>query len=194
MPPGSAIPVKKQTRMQKLIHEVLLAVGLVLLLGISGPAAAQKIKGQYVSKVQEDGTIYHIFPKTLFCDRQAGELKCDVTYKTRQDGKATVNFTYYAEQATPADSVCFRTAAVTVSGPVEKIYIEPSKKQWAHRYVLYSDADALARFFDVEATPEATLYFSGGGSVTYPVQRSAWRDYAPVVSKIFEMIHYNEAE
>lgn len=180
--------------MQKFRRRVRLVVCAVLLLGISGPAAAQKIKGHYVSRVQEDGTIYHIFPKTLFSDRQAGDLTCDITYKTSQDGRATVNFTYYAGRVKPADSVCFRTGTVAVSGPVEKIYIEPDKKQWAHRYTLLVDADKLVRLFDCEATPTALLYLAGGEVVTYPVQRSPWRDHAPVVSKIFEMIRYNEAQ
>lgn len=101
-----------------------------LLLGVCLSASAQKIKGRYVSKVQEDGTIYHTFPETLFSSREAGDLTFDITYKTRQDGTATVNFTYYAAQAAPSDSVRFEAGTVTLAGPVEKIYIEPEKKRW----------------------------------------------------------------
>ncbi|MFR0905671.1 MAG: hypothetical protein ACLSVO_06560 [Alistipes sp.] len=165
-----------------------------LLLGVCLSASAQKIKGRYVSKVQEDGTIYHTFPETLFSSREAGDLTFDITYKTRQDGTATVNFTYYAAQAAPSDSVRFEAGKVTLAGPVEKIYIEPEKKRWVHRYTFSVDADALARFFDPAAQPEATLYPAGGRPVRYHVQKSAWRDYAPVASKIFEMIRYNEAQ
>ena len=165
-----------------------------LLLGVCLSASAQKIKGRYVSKVEEDGTIYHTFPETLFSSREAGDLTFDITYKTRQDGTATVNFTYYAAQAAPSDSVRFEAGKVTLAGPVEKIYIEPEKKRWVHRYTFSVDADALARFFDPAAQPEATLYPAGGRPVRYHVQKSAWRDYAPVASKIFEMIRYNEAQ
>ncbi len=165
-----------------------------LLLVVCGPVSAQKIKGRYVSKVQEDGTIYHTFPETLFTDRNAGDLTFDVTYKTRQDGTATVNFTYYAARATPAASIRFRSEQVTLEGPVEKIYIEPDKKRWVHRYTFGVQVDDLARFFDAGATPDVTLYTADGQEVAYRVQRSAWRDYAPVAFKIFEMIRYNEAE
>ena len=66
---------------------------LLLVAGASGTLRAQDIRGRYVSKTQEDGTIYHTFPCTLFEHPEAGDLTFDITYKERTDGLATLNFT-----------------------------------------------------------------------------------------------------
>lgn len=154
-------------------------------------ASAQNIRSHYVSKAEEDGTIYHTFPVTLFENREAGDLTFDITYKEHRSGRATINFTCRMLQAVPVDSVRFASGVVTMSGPVEKLYLEPEKKGWKHRYTFDADGSQLCGFFDEQAEPEVTLYVGGQPSV-YRAKRSAWRSYAPVGYKIFEMIYVNE--
>ena len=154
-------------------------------------ASAQNIRSHYVSKAEEDGTIYHTFPVTLFENREAGDLTFDITYKEHRGGRATINFTCRMPQAVPVDSVRFASGVVTMSGPVEKLYLEPEKKGWKHRYTFDADGSQLCGFFDEQAEPEVTLYVGGQPSV-YRAKRSAWRSYAPVGYKIFEMIYVNE--
>ena len=52
-------------------------------------------------------------------------------------------------------------------------------------------ASQLCGFFDEKAQPEVVLYV-GGEPWIYRVKRSAWRSYAPVGYRIFEMIRINE--
>ncbi len=167
-------------------------LALLFAAGVSGGLSAQDIRGRYVSRTQEDGTIYHTFPCTLFEHPEAGDLTFDITYKEDADGLATLNFTCEMDGAVPIDSVCFAAGAVRLQGAVEKLYIEPERKRWRHRYSLRTPVEALYPFFDAEAQPKAALY-AGECVWYYRVKRSAWRSYAPVGRKIFEMVRVNEA-
>lgn len=159
--------------------------------GIVSDLSAQRISGHYVSKAEEDGVIYHTLPCTLFEHPELGELTFDITYKEGADGIATINFTYGAERPAPADSVCFLSGRTRMAGPVTKIYLEPHRKGWKHRYTLRTPVGLLGAFFDPAAEPSVTLH-ADGGPYLYRVRRSAWRSYAPIGCKIFEMIRVNE--
>ncbi|WP_300798284.1 hypothetical protein [uncultured Alistipes sp.] len=172
-----------------MIRRTLLAA--LLAAGLVTGAAAQDIRGHYVSKAEEDGTIYHTFPCTLFENSEAGDLTFDITYKEHRDGQATINFTYVMEHATPADSVRFEVGRVVMAAPVERIYLEPDRKRWKHRYTFRAPMASVGAFFDETAEPRITLY-AGGRTWTYRVKRAAWRSYAPVGYRIFEMIRINE--
>ena len=74
---------------------------------------------------------------------------------------------------------------------MEKLYLEPEKKGWKHRYTFDADGSQLCGFFDEGAVPEVTLY-AGGRPYVYRAKRAAWRSYAPVGYRIFEMIRINE--
>lgn len=153
--------------------------------------SAQNIRSHYVSKAETDGVIYHTFPVTLFENREAGDLTFDITYKEHRGGRATINFTCRMPDSEPADSARFTSGVVTMSGPVGKLYLEPGKKGWKHRYTFDADGSKLCGFFDERALPEVTVYV-GGRAYVYSAKRSAWRSYAPVGYKIFEMVYVNE--
>lgn len=164
----------------------------VLLAASTAAAQAQNIRDRYVSRAQEDGTVYHTFPETLFEHPEAGDLTFDITYKSGQEeALATINFTYEMARMTPVDSVRFVSGDAVLAGRAEKIYVEPDKKRWKHRYGFRAEAAPLYRFFDERQTPEVRLY-AGGEVILYRVKRSAWRSYAPVGFRIFEMIRANE--
>lgn len=156
-----------------------------------GSVAGQNIRGHYVSRADDDGTIYHLLPVTLFESRRNGDLTFDITYKEGPQGRAVLNFTYFAAAPLPADSVAFDAGRVVLAGPVERFYIEPDKKVWKHRYSLQTEAPLVRAFFDEEALPRVVVY-SGGETCPYEVKKSAWRSYAPVGRRIFEMIRLNE--
>ncbi|MCM1151429.1 MAG: hypothetical protein NC322_05255 [Alistipes senegalensis] len=169
--------------------------GLILFAALvlaCGSAAGQNIRGRYVSRADDDGTIYHLLPVTLFESRSEGDLTFDLTYKAGPQGRAVLNFTYFASAPTPADSVSFDAGRISLAGPAERFYIEPDKKSWKHRYSLQTDAELVRAFFDETAVPRVIVY-SGGVPHPYEVKKSAWRSYAPVGRKIFEMIRLNEA-
>lgn len=168
-----------------------LLVAAALLAG--GRAQAQKIRDHYVSRVEEDGTIYHTLPQTLFANPERGDLTFDITYKTRQPERhATINFTYRAAQPAEIDSVRFAAGKVVLAGAAGKLFIEPEKREWVHRYTLSVPVDPLFLFFDAAAEPVSVTLYAGGDAVEYRVKRAAWRSFAPVGSRIFEMIRYDD--
>ena len=95
-------------------------------------------------------------------------------------------------RADEVDSVRFVSGGVVLAGPVEKLYLEPGKRDWKHRYTFDLDASQLCGFFDETHLPVVTLYIDGQ-PWTYRAKRSAWRSYAPIGYRIFEMIRVNEA-
>lgn len=137
------------------------------------------------------GTVYHTFPCTLFENRNVGDLTFDITCRDNREMPATINFTYEMAEIAPADSVRFVSGGTQMKGEVKKLYISPQKKQWKHRYSLSVDMKLLFTFFDVDALPEAIVY-SQGQAFVYKAKPSAWKSYAPVGYKIFEMIRVNE--
>lgn len=159
--------------------------------GRSG-ASAQDIRGRYVAKRDSAGTIYHTFPCTLFEQADGTCLTFDITYREHGDGSATVNFTYSAERPFAIDSVRFEAGEVLLHGPAERLYIEPEKRRWKHRYSFRTPVALLCPFFDVQAEPRVSLH-AGGERREYRVKRAAWRSYAPVGCRIFETVRVNEA-
>lgn len=163
-----------------------------MLCAVTFTAQGQNIKDHYVARNDEKGTVYHTFPNKLFESREHGDLIFDVTYRDRTDGLATLNFTYEMVTMTPVDSVRFTSGRTQMRGVVEKLYIEPTKKTWKHRYTFKTPVVALYTFFDAAQQPEAVLY-AGGKAYVYTVKPSAWRSYAPIGNKIFSMIRVNES-
>lgn len=170
----------------------LLMAGL-LTVGSLSMASGQEIRSHYVSKAETDGTIYHTFPVTLFEHPEAGDLTFDITYKEHRGGRATLNFTCHSSSPDGVDSVRFVSGSTVLSGPVEKLYLEPERRGWKHRYTFDLDASLLCGFFDERQQAEAMLYI-GGIPRVYRVKRSAWRSYAPIGYRIFEMIRVNERQ
>lgn len=164
---------------------------LACLFGVLFSATAQQIRGHYVSKAEEDGVIYHTLPVTLFTHSRAGDLTFDITYKEHRDGLATVNFTCFSQQTALVDSVRFAAGRTLLAAPVEKLYLEPDGKGWKHRYTFRVPVSLIGAFFDETADPAVDL-FVGGAALRYRAKRSAWRSYAPVGYRIFEMIRVNE--
>lgn len=158
---------------------------------LGAAARGQDIRGHYVSKAETDGVIYHTLPVTLFENPRSGGLTFDLTYKEHTGGRVTLNFTYEAAEPFPADSVRFVSGGVVLSGRVDKIYLEPLRKGWKHRYSLQTAREPVHRFFDANALPRVTVY-SRGRTAEYDAKRRVWRAYAPVGNRIFEMIRINE--
>lgn len=162
-----------------------------LLAGAALTVSGQNIRSYYVSKAEADGVIYHTFPATLFEHPEAGDLTFDITYKEYHGGRATLNFTCRMARPERVDSVRFVSGPTILSGPVENLYLDPERRGWKHRYTFDLDASRLCGFFDERQRPEVTLYI-GGHPWVYEVKRSAWRTYAPIGYRIFEMIRVNE--
>lgn len=174
-----------------MVNRLLLAI--VMCIAVVGSVIGQNIKGHYVSKTEEDGTIYHIFPCTLFEAAQIGGLTFDITYKSHGDGKATINFTCEMDGTQVVDSVHFVSGQTQMKGTVKKIYISPQKNRWTHRYSFTTDVKALYSFFNVSEAAQVVIY-GQGEAYTYKVKPAAWKSKAPVMNKIFETVRINEVQ
>lgn len=155
---------------------------LILCLSLHG----QSIKKHYVSKTQEKGNIYHLFPISLFEDQEGEKLSYDLTYTSWND-TITMNFTYAKSEPLLIDSIKYLSGSIKVEGKAHKLYVEPTSKKWIHRYSLKSKAADFFYLYNANATPEITIY-SNGESYNYYVDRPAWRNYVPIGQKIFKMI------
>lgn len=174
-----------------MVNRLLLAI--VMCITVVGSAIGQNIKGHFVSKTEDEGTIYHTFPCTLFEAAQIGGLTFDITYKSHSDGKAIINFTCQMDDTNAVDSVHFVSGQTQMKGAVKKIHISPQKKRWTHRYSFITDVEPLYTFFNVSTTPQVVVY-GQGNAYTYKVKPAAWRAKAPVMHKIFEMVRINEVQ
>ncbi len=171
----------------------LKSLSVVLLMMCCVSAVAQKIDGHYVSRSEADGTIYFLLSQELFADEQGRTLKYDLTVKRSRSGEedtVRMNFSYVNDTVKPVDSLWLSSQRVDIKGGVEKIYIEPSRKEWSHRYSFVGDLDDFMRLYDVGSPATLTLY-SGGEAVVYRSKDGEWRRYSPIGLRIFEMIRLN---
>lgn len=151
---------------------------------------AQKIGGYFVSKSDESGTVYFLESQKIFAASTGDQLEYDLT--TRDDSDSiSMNFTYRTDSATPIDSIRIESPSVTFGGKVNKLFIEPERKVWAHRYIYTGlRSDIISLYKDSDSTPSITLY-SGDDILRYDAIQSKWRRYTPIGSRIFEMIDVN---
>lgn len=148
---------------------------------------AQKPKDFYVSFPQPNGTLFHIFPATFFQHKTEGDLIFDITYQCGKDS-AVINFTYYASQAEPLDSVCFATGKILSVGKADRLFIEAeTTKRWIHRYSFKMPVKFLSSFFNLDEKPYVNLYINST-TKNYELKKSEWNKKAPIYGTIIKTI------
>lgn len=165
---------------------------LLLLTLLPLMAVAQKIQRHYVVREDGEGTIHHLMPATLFEAAGYGELTYDITWRDNRTGEpqpATLNFTYYAREAQPADSLAVRGERINLCLACQKLYIDPENRTWKHRYSLSVAIDEINHLYE-EETPEILLY-TPRGEIRFTPKRSAWQNYCPIGRRIFQTIELN---
>lgn len=151
------------------------------------PVNAQKLKDFYVSYPQPSGKLFHVFPVAFFQHKTEGDLVFDITYQCGKDS-AVINFTYYAPQADPLDSIRFVSGKVLLAGKAERLYVEANTvKKWEHRYSLKVPVNHLYAFFNPVEKASASLYVNAAVK-DYELKRSEWNKKAPVFQTIMKTI------
>lgn len=170
---------------------------ITILLAVSGLCcSAQNISRHYVSRGDIEGVIYHTMPVKLFNNAVNGELTYDITYKSYiKDtvAMATLNFTYYAKQPSPARKVAIKSQRLDIEGQPSQLYIEPERNIWRHRYSLLLPIEQLYPLYNAENYPQFIIECDNE-QIIYEVRGSAWRNYAPIGYKIFELIRLNDSK
>uniref|UniRef100_UPI004056730F hypothetical protein n=1 Tax=Alistipes sp. TaxID=1872444 RepID=UPI004056730F len=165
---------------------------LLLMVGLTLPGVAQKIQNHYIVREEAEATIHHTMPVTLFENREEGEFTFDITWcdhEGKEDPEAVINFTYHSQEPQPADSLLIEGQFTAILRCCEKLYIEPDKEGWKHRYTLSVPIEELLRLYD-EASPTITLY-APKREILYIPKRKAWSHYRPIGQRIFQTIALN---
>ncbi len=158
---------------------------IIALLTLSLSTYGQSVKGHYVSKTIDGGTLYHLLPKTLF-HSESNELSYDLTYSSASDS-ITMSITFVSPEITKLDAMKVESQKMNVKDGLTRLYIEPKGKEWIHRYSMSTKAEPFFNLYTPKTTPQITLY-NGDDEYIYTVKESAWKKYAPIGSRIFEML------
>ncbi len=148
---------------------------------------AQEISKYYISRHQENGTVYFILEQQGFKNEEAS-LAYDITYVTNSD-TATVNFSLVTKEDFSIDSITLFNNGNKLSSGTSRIYIEYKKEKWNYRYssrFLFKD---LKLFFDA-GSPQLILKTSNTPA-TFSIKKSKWEDQYSIVKKIFALIEHN---
>jgi len=152
---------------------------------------AQNISRYYTSSLQENGTLYFIFPQSGFGNNDSkSKLTYDITYLTTND-TATLNFSYFDASRHVVDSVSFIGNNKRYSSSVKKIFIGTKRRKWHGRYsskVLFTD---LNSFLSLTDKPRIILY-TQQGAVELTIKARTWKKQSSVAKKILNLIKYNQ--
>lgn len=163
---------------------------LFLLLFITNIGNAQKITKYYRASFQENGVLYHISPIDVFTnDENNCKFIFDITYLTTNDS-AILNLSYFDKTIRIIDSIAFIQNNIKIYSNAKKIFIEPHRTIWLHRYSTKFSFDDLTYLYSQKDKPEIVVY-SSSGNINLDIKQSAWRKNAAIVAKIFTMIRLN---
>jgi hypothetical protein len=130
-------------------------------------------------------------PKMVFENSLKGSiLNYDITYMTVNDS-AIVNFSCLDNSANLIDSIAIVQNSKKFFSKTKKIFIEPQKSKWNHRYsskFLFGD---LTFLFNQEISPKILIY-SNSGVCELSIKQKNWIKNAEIVSKVFTMIRLSK--
>ena len=176
---------------KRVCHAYPFLISFLLLL--SSVCSAQNISKYYKSSKQENGVLYFVMPKMEFDNKSNGSnLNYDITYLTTLDS-ATVNISFTDDSVNSIDRISFVQNGKEFSSNPKKIYIEPHKSKWVHRYTsrfLFNDLHFL---FAQEISPKMILHTSAGAK-ELTVNQSSWRKNSVIVSRVFSMIKLSKGQ
>ena len=155
-------------------------------------AYAQKISKHYVSRPQENGTLYFILPMELFEQKKNGALVMDFTSNNSQN-ETVINYSATQPDIIPIDSVIFTYGRERKAYATRKIFVEASKKEdWLHRYTLTLPTEDVAEIFNpANKNIAMSLINNTGTPVVYKAKSSDWSSNTEIIQKILKMIRHN---
>ena len=177
-----------ETLVQVKMHRYSVALIVLFSVVAHSAATAQNPDKYYTRRVQEGGDVFFVYPNEDFRntdDRSA--FAFDITMREGAD-TATINFTYYSENPLPASKLGIKTTEMNIESDVTKLYVDPLKKNWEHRYTVSIPAGQLIRVF-TEPLPPRFVIETKSGKLVYEAKNRKWEKYAGVINKIFYMVY-----
>ncbi len=165
----------------------------ILLLYCSSFVTAQKIHRNYSFYPQEEGNVYFIHPLKGFIsnDKEATKkLEYDITYLSGNDS-AIYTFTYFTENVFKTDSVIIQDASGDrlYSATAIMYYVQPKGKSWQQRASISIPYETLVRLYS-NPSPYS-LALAGTKDIRYEIKPKTWRKHSRLISRIFEIVKYN---
>lgn len=168
---------------------------LLLILLVAAPFVGntQKINRQYSFYPQEEGNVYFVHPQKVFESNNEETLKkleYDITYLTGKDS-ISFTFTYYTHNVLKTDSIKLLNdkKELLYEGKAIVYFIQPKKNYWQQRVSLTLPYDLLVKTFQEENSFIVSLI--GGKTIDYQMKPKAWKKQSQMISKIFDVIKYN---
>jgi len=161
----------------------------------AGWLTAQNIKGKYLSRSTDQGTVTYIYPQKGYDSKKlAGKLIYDITHSTATDS-VTFNFTYISKNPLPLDSVVFSNNDINYSIPTEILYIEPKKgNKWENRISAVLDAKTFKDIRTQKSPCDLTIYPRKEEKYTenyiFKISEKDWNKNTSIINKIFDVIKY----
>lgn len=155
---------------------------------------AQKIHRQYSFYPQENGNVYFIHPQKGFESKDTEAVKSliyDITYLSGRDS-ASFTFSYSVKNVLQIDSVQItdHTGKPVYTTPANMFYVQPKRNYWQHRASIQIPYTLLEQLYD--QTNPYVLSLIGGRTIQYETKPGSWKKQSGIVSKIFEVIKYNQ--
>lgn len=149
---------------------------------------AQNPDKYYTRRVQEGGDIFLVFPNEDFKNKtDRSDFAFDITMREGSDS-ATINFTYYSKNPLPASKLLIQSGDHLIEAAAEKLYVDPLRKNWEHRFSATMEAGAMIRVFSVQ-TPPQFIVQSKTGNLVFESRKRKWEKYAEVLDKIFYLVY-----
>ena len=152
---------------------------------------SQKLDKYYVSKYQEDNTLYFLMSvKGFEVNKLDRELEYDITYQSNSSS-VIFNFTYLCRDEIEIKALTIKLENQDLLVEVKKNYIGYTRKGWKYRYtstLLFQD---LIEFYDQEKPPTISLKTKVGIHDLYMSPRK-WKQHKQVQNKILKLIQNNK--
>lgn len=156
----------------------------------------QKLHKDYAFYPQEEGNLYFIFPQKGFrCsdpDITKG-LEYDLTYFTANDS-VVLAYTCVSPFVCKSDTVSLLDQAGNslYVAPAEMLFVQPKGKNWEQRATVKIPYSRVVSLYHTPS-PFTLRIHTPGRTVDYHLSSKDWKKQTFLVSRIFEMITYNES-
>ncbi|NDV68781.1 hypothetical protein [Dysgonomonas sp. 25] len=175
-----------------MVKKTFLMIAAFMLLAAAS-LQAQDVKGKYILRSVEGGSIVFIYPQEGYKSKEmASKLVYDLTYSSVTDSVA-VNFTYTNKVQTPAplDSIVFVTSSARYAAPASMLYIEPKKSdKWENRASANFPGDDI-KAITAEQNPAQIILYIQGKEYLFEIPEKVWRKNTGIINKVFDVAKYN---
>ncbi len=156
---------------------------LILILAFQLPASAQKLDKYYTRRVQENGDLFFVFPNEDFKNRDdRSDFLFDVTMRQGHD-TVNINFTYFRDEALPADFLQIKSGDQDLKLPAQKIFIDFDKNEWTQRFGAHLTYTQFKKIINNPEPPEFVVW-AGDKKLTYTTRSGKWDKYTEALKKI----------